>query len=72
MENVKKTTKAGVLCTIDGETFNLFTNNTWICNLGVSCHITDVNTGLYDVTESNKLVQGSSGNMPARKRACYE
>ena len=51
--------EAGVLCMIDGETFHLFMKNTWIGNLGASCHITNDETGLYDVTEINKLVEGS-------------
>ena len=30
MENVKMPMEAGMLCTIDGETFHLFMKNTWI------------------------------------------
>ena len=34
----------------------------------ISCHIANNDTDLYDVTEINKLVQGSVGNMSATKK----
>ena len=40
-DNVKMPTAAGMLCTIDGGTFFLFTKNTWIGDFGASYHITN-------------------------------
>ena len=37
--------------------------NAWIDKSVASCHITDNDTGLYDVTKINKSVHGSSGSM---------
>ena len=51
-----------MLCTIIKGNFHLFTKNTWIGTLGATCHNINNNTGLYDVTDINKLVQGSSDN----------
>ena len=68
MEDVKQTLEAGMMCTINGNTFFLFMKNTWIRDLEASCHITNDNTGLYDITDINKSIQGSSGIMPARKK----
>ena len=69
MENVKNPMKAGMLCTIDGKTFHSFAKNTWIGSLSASCHITYDDTSLCDITDINKLVQGSSGNMSAMKKS---
>ena len=49
MEDVKQPSEAGMICTIDGETLVLFTKNTRIGDSGASCHITNNDTGLYDV-----------------------
>ena len=65
---LKKPTESGMLCRIDGETFHLVTKNTLIGDLGTSCHITNNDTGLYDINEINTLVQGSSGSF-AQKSA---
>ena len=40
----------------------MFTKNTLIGGSVTSCHITNNDTGLYDVTKMNKLVQRSSGS----------
>ena len=56
---------SGMMITIDGDTF---TKNTWIGDSGVSCHVTNNDTGLYDVTDINKSIQGSSSIMPAMKK----
>ena len=61
MDNVKKPTKAGILCAMDRETFHSFTKNAWIGNLGASCHITYDDIGLYGITNINKFVQGNLG-----------
>ena len=63
MENAKKPREYDMLLTIDGETFHLFTKNTWIGNSGGSCHVTNNHTGLYNVVKINKLVQGNAGNI---------
>ena len=68
MEDVKQPANAGMMCTIDGDTFFLFTKNTWIGDSGVSCHITDDDTGLYDITYIDESIQGSSSIMPAMKK----
>ena len=61
--------EAGMFCTIDGETFFYsFKKNTWIGNSDALCHISNDNTCHYDVTNINKLVQGSSGNMSTTKK----
>ena len=60
--------KAGMLCTINGETFYSFTKNIWVGDSGTSFHISNNDTGLFDVTEVNKFVEGSLGNMPATKK----
>ena len=35
-EEVKQPLEAGMMCTIDGDTFSLFTKNTWIGDSGAS------------------------------------
>ena len=70
-ENVKQPMEACILCTIDGEMFHSFTKNTWIGNSGASCHITNDDTGLYNVTNIKKLLKGSLGNMSIAKKASY-
>ena len=65
VENVKMSTEAGKLCTIDGDTFYLFTKSTWIGDSGALCHIMNDDVGLFNVIKINKLIQGSYRNMPA-------
>ena len=67
MEDVKEPLKIGMMCTINGDTFYSFMRNTWIGGSGVSCHITKDDTSLYDITNIDELIQGSSGIMPAMK-----
>ena len=62
--NVELPTEAGMLCTIDGETFHLFKNK-WIGDSGTLCQITNNYSSLFEVTEINKLIQGNSDSMPA-------
>ena len=61
--NIKKPMKAGMLCTIDGETFHSFMKNMLISDSGVLCHIANNNTTLYNIANINELVQGSLDNM---------
>ena len=68
MEDVKWPSEACIMCTNDGNTFYLFTKNTWIGDLGVSFHITNNNTSMYDVTNIDGLIQCSSGIMHATKK----
>ena len=67
-EDVKQPSEAGMMCTIDGKTFFMFTKNTWIGDLGSSCHITNDNTGHYDIIDIDELIQASSSLMPAMKK----
>ena len=60
-----------MLCTIDGETFYLFTKMTWIGNSGASCLMTNNDASLYDITKINELVQGSPGNMSFTKEESF-
>ena len=41
----KKPTEAGMLSTIDENTFHLFTKKTWIGDSGALCHVTNNDTG---------------------------
>ena len=65
MENVKLPTKAGMLCTIDGDTYESFKIIAWLGDSGALCHIPNDDTGLFNVIDINELIQGSSGNMKA-------
>ena len=67
VEDVKQPSEAGMMCTIDGNTF-LFTKKTQMRDSGASCHITNNDTGLYNATNINELMQGSSSIMPATKK----
>ena len=60
-----------MMCTINDDMFLLFTKNMYIGDSGVSCHITSNNTSMFDIINIDKLIQGSSGIMPARKMASY-
>ena len=68
MENVELPMEAGMLCTINVDMFYLFMKNTWMGDSRASCHITNDNTGLFDIINIDKLIQGSSGNMPVTKK----
>ena len=68
MENVKMPTGAGMWCTMDGETFQLFTKNTWIGDFCALCHITNNDIGLFNITKIYKLVQSSTGHMFTTKK----
>ena len=46
----------------------LFMKNTWIGDLGASCHITNDDSGLYAITIIDESFQGISGIMPAVKK----
>ena len=62
------TIEAGLICTIDGEMFFSFTKNMFIGDLDTSCHITDNDSGLYDVFDISELVQCRLGSVPATKK----
>ena len=62
--------KAGMLCTINGDTFYLFTKNTWIGYSG-ALHITNDDTSLFDIFDISKLIQGSSRHMQAMKKGKF-
>ena len=63
----KKATKTSMMCSIYSESFLLFTKSMWIGDVGASCHITNNDTGFYDVTNINELVQSFLGCMSAIK-----
>ena len=67
-EDVKQSSEAGMVCTIDSNKFFLFTKNTWIGDSGELCHITNDKTGLYDIINIDESIQGSSSIMPAMKK----
>ena len=69
VNNVEKPMEANMLCPFNGETFHSFTKSTLIGSVGVSGHIADNDTGLYDITDANMSVQGS---LAIWKRANYE
>ena len=66
-EDVKQPSEAGMICTIDGNTFFSFTKNTWIGDSGVSCHTND-KKGMYDIIDIDESIQGSYGIMSATKK----
>ena len=68
MNDVKQPSKAGIMCTIKGDTFFLFIKNTLIGESGASCHITNDETSMYNITDIDESIQGSSGIMPAMKK----
>ena len=57
-----------MMCTIDGDTFYSFTRNSWIGDSGASCHITNDDTGMYDITDIDESIQGCSGIMLTTKK----
>ena len=63
-----ETALGGWMCTIDSDTFYLFTKNTWIRDSGASGHITSNDTGLYDIINIDESIQGSFSIMPATKK----
>ena len=68
LENVKLPMEAGMLYTINDDTFYLFTKNTWIRESRALCHIINDDTSLFDVIDIDELIQGSSGIMVATKK----
>ena len=64
--NVLPSTKeVGMMCTINGQSFYMFTKHATIGNLGDSSCITNDKIGMYVVTNLDKSVQGSLGSMSA-------
>ena len=57
-----------MICMSDGETFYAFTENTWISDLGASCHITDDTIDMYYTTYTGESIQGSLGYTKATKK----
>ena len=67
-EDVKQPSEAGVTCTICSDMFYSFTKNTWIRDSRASWHITNDYTSMYDITDINESIQGSSSIMPPMKK----
>ena len=68
VDDIKQPFEAGMMCTINGNTFFSFRKNTWIGDSGAPCHITNDDKGMYDVININKSIQGSYSIMPAMKK----
>ena len=68
VEDVKQPSDACVMCSINGDTFCLFTKNMWIRDSSASCHIMSNDTDLFDVINIDKSIQGSSSIMPTMKK----
>ena len=68
MEDVKQPSEAGMMCTIDGDTFYLSTKNTWIRDSGALCHITNDATGMFYISYIDDSIQETSSIMPATKK----
>ena len=68
VEDVKQLPEAGVMCSINGDTFFSFTKNSWIGDSGALFHIMNDDTSLFNVIDINELIQGSSRNKPATKK----
>ena len=56
-EDVKQPSEAGLMCTIDGDSFFSFTKNTWIGDFGALCHIMNDNMGLFNIMDINEFTQ---------------
>ena len=56
-EVVKQPSEAGMMCTIDGDTFYLFTKNTWIGDSGASCHIINNDSSMFDVIDIDESIK---------------
>ena len=67
-EYVKQLLEAHMMCTINGDMFYSFTKNTWIRDLGASCHITNNQKSIFDITDINELIQGRSSIIPAMNK----
>ena len=63
--DVKKPSEADMMSTINGDTFFLFTKNTWIVDSSASCYITNKDTSLFNMIDINESIQGSYSIMPA-------
>ena len=69
IDGVKQPLEAGMMCTIDSDTFYSFMKNTLIGDSGASCHITNDDTGMYNASNINESIQGSSGITPTKKKS---
>ena len=56
-EDDKQPSEAGMMCTINGDTFFSFTKNMWIGDSSEAC--TNDDTSLFDIININELIQGS-------------
>ena len=57
-----------MMCTIDDDSCYTFTKNTWIGNTGISYHIINNDTGMFDTKQINESIQGSLGKIKDTKR----
>ena len=47
---------------------NTLLRNTWIEDSSASCYVTNDDTGMYDITDIDESIQGSSNILPAMKK----
>ena len=64
----KQPSKAGMMCTIDGDSFYSFGKNTWIGDSIASCNITNNDSGMFNIIQINMSIQGSSSIMLDMKK----
>ena len=66
-ENVKKPMDAGMLCTIDGDTFHSHTKNRLIGNCGTSCHVSVLPIFLKSPISMNQYREAQEVCLPPNK-----
>ena len=69
--DVKQPSEAGMMCTVDKDTFFLFMKNMWIGDSGALCPITNDRTFLLDIIDIDESIQGRSRNMPVPKNGNF-
>eukprot|EP00984_Skeletonema_dohrnii_P022875 scaffold11976_cov67-Skeletonema_dohrnii-CCMP3373.AAC.1 len=57
IESILKGEK-GLRCTIDGQVYPSFTKKTWFGDTGASCHITNDDSGMYEVESIDEPIAG--------------
>ena len=72
MDDVKQPSEACMMCAISRETFHFFMKNMWIGVSGALCHITNNNTGLFDIIDIIKLIQGSFSIVSTMKKSTLQ
>ena len=58
----------GLLCTIDGEKYPSFTDDTMFGDSCASCHLRNDDTDMYDIENINEMIGGIGGNVQLTKK----